>query len=78
MKSLNLSQVFDANKDRVISREELQNFMIRHGKILSIDQITAGVSTSDKNDDGVIDRAEFVQIVTKKIIFNNLLENELA
>ena len=52
--------------------------MIRHGKILSIDQIKAGVSTSDKNDDGVIDRAEFVQIVTKKIIFNNLLENELA
>ena len=52
--------------------------MIRHGKILSIDQITAGISTSDKNDDGVIDRAEFVQIVTKKIIFNNLLENELA
>ena len=52
--------------------------MIRHGKILSADQIGAGVSTSDKNDDGVIDRTEFVQIVTKKIIFNNLVENELA
>merc|ERR1712076_216572 len=70
--------VFDVDGNEEISIDEIREWMMRHGKLMSLTQIQEGIESSDKNHDGVIDKREFIQIVTKKIIFNQLIENNYA
>lgn len=72
------SQVFDSDSDAVITHEELCVWMVQHGKLMTIDDIKNGTKSHDRNDDGVIDRSEFVQMVTKKILLTQLRENHYA
>ena len=70
--------MFDSDSNCQISTEEISIWMMRHGKLMTPQQIEHRISSSDKNNDGVIDRDEFVQIVTKKILLSQLVENNYA
>ena len=49
--------------------------MAKHGRLMNPEDIKSKIQSVDKNSDGVIDKSEFIQIATKKIILNRLKEN---
>ena len=70
--------MLDCDNTAKITHQELSIWMMKHGKVMTVEDIKRGISSSDKNRDGVIDRDEFVQIVTKKILLTQLRENDYA
>jgi len=71
---LDAFKLFDQDGDTYITAEELATWMARHGKCLPPAEIQKRLSPADKNKDGCLDKSEFVQIMTKKIILNQLRE----
>ena len=66
MKNLLLFQVFDADGDGFITREELRKVMENIGEKLTEQDLTDMMIEADTNGDGLVDYQEFAAILTNK------------
>ncbi|KFD73297.1 hypothetical protein M514_04581 [Trichuris suis] len=58
-------QVFDQNKDGLISPNELRSVMLNLGEELSAEDVSTMISAADSNGDGLINFEEFKHLMTQ-------------
>lgn len=63
---LEMFQLFDANGNGTISKDELREAMKKLGEPLSEKEVSDLIATHDKNGDGVIDYKEFISMMYNK------------
>jgi len=59
---------YDVDGSGSITREELKDWMTRHGRFLTRRQVQMMVDAVDVNGDGEIDYAEFLMLVCRRIL----------
>lgn len=65
---------YDVDGSGSITREELKDWMTRHGRFLTRRQVQMMVDAVDVNGDGEIDYAEFLMLVTRRILRMKAIE----
>uniref|UniRef100_A0A5S6QBT6 EF-hand domain-containing protein n=1 Tax=Trichuris muris TaxID=70415 RepID=A0A5S6QBT6_TRIMR len=70
-------QVFDQNKDGLISPNELRTVMLNLGEELSSEDVSTMISAADSNGDGLINFEEFKHLMTRTKSNQNSQVNNL-